>query len=154
MRQHLQVKLNQAFSRLVPPQKVDTSLKKSSPLYTDKDNKLCFFFDNGIDPYPELSGYIYGELYIDKSKNLILSISNPSEKQCFRQDILATGIDNMEIIFLDNRNPQKVKKINKWEKHFTKLSPIITLTLTCKKTTSNFAFCLPCFDIPTYYERV
>ncbi len=159
------MRMNQIFSGLIANNTVS--------FYTKNDQKkpsLHFFFDNGIDPYPEFSGPVKGEIYLE-GHNIYLEIE-PFQKKAsssYRKELLFSGADELSFLFLakkDEKFPNKeAKSINSsiewrptWSKEKAALPSLIRLEMLesvsekeQKPQNLLFAFYLPQQDIPVTY---
>jgi hypothetical protein len=156
--QHLQIKLKQIFSNVIPlPSSTDESI-----FFTEKKlSSINFAFDNGIDPDPRFSGPVIGKLFFE-SNNLKLDIFPIDQKQKIKKsEILIKNISKAEFKFLNKSSKtNKWKWITQWSKEKNSLPPMIKLKLAKKIDGANmtkkvkFAFFLPSDLEPiTYLEN-
>lgn len=154
-RGYLQTRLQTIFTSLD-----QGSLQSCFYTKTDKTFSLMLQFDQGIDPDPQFSGILLGQLFLDEEKNLRfttrpLDIENQT---AWRSEILFPKIKDFEFEFLGPNTPpesgsrETIKLINpnlvwrsEWPKKIGSIPSMIRLTLYEKdfKEPIRYAFFLP-----------
>lgn len=125
------LRLSQVFDSLDKPQ-LFPQFPAKNPLYTqvnDADQKLCFIFNNEIDPDPQFSGEVIGELYLKKD---VLFLNIISKKDHKRIEIEHPGISHVKWEFFD---PETKTWASDWPKE--KSFPPLILKLTIKENVAK-----------------
>jgi Prokaryotic N-terminal methylation motif len=138
-REKFQGRLNAIFSRITP---IDD---KSPCFYTQSiegapGSALIFSFDNGLDRDPNFCGAVKGALYLNRDKNIALSLFGKNGD--VKHQILWSDVRHFNVECFD-------KKKMKWTKQWSKKaeSPPIMIKLSIdemqSKTPIAFGFTLP-----------
>ena len=143
------LRLNQIFDNLEKPG-LFPHFSAKNPIYSQidqSDEKLCFVFNNDIDPDPEFSGVVLGELYF-KKEGLFLNVT--SKKGHKRIEIDYPGISRLKWEFFD---PQAKTWTSEWsiEKSFPPL--ILKLTIKENRAENERAFCFFLDDPKVIYPQ-
>lgn len=153
-REHLQIRLLHFFTAIVPKSNLPDAT--DSPLYSLEDNSvgLAAVFDNGIDPDPNFSGAVLGELGLDGQKNLVLSLhplTAAAKKNC-RKELLLEQVQGLEFQFLSKKEAASFEWLKAWPKNRWDIPPIVRVIVKKKGKEFAFAFSLPMAN-PVTYER-
>lgn len=145
-RQYAHTELQHIFSHLLPSSLLHDKEHPVS-LFTlkpkeSKHTELFFFFDQGIDLESQFCGPTYGKIFIDASKNLILTIwPYPLEKEFpSRSKILLKNVESMRFEFLSSNLGDEPKKL--WPKKLKTAPYLMKITLKQNQQMLSFAFFL------------
>jgi hypothetical protein len=150
LKHFLNVKLETVFSHLT----LKTFQKE--PLFFTKDTSLYFFYDNGVDPDPSFSSYLFARLYV-KDKNLILE-SRPinsltlkaleNSPKISREEILLKNVKSLRFEFLEKTLPKSsgqkyfYQRSFFWEKEDP--PPVVKIKITTEDDELlNYTYFLP-----------
>lgn len=138
-RGHLYARLQNVFASI-------DRLSTTPYFYTEEDPfRLLFQFDNGIDPDPDFSGPLMGEISLDAAHRLQLKIWPPREKDApWRSEVLHPHIKEAVFEFLGPAS-EKFAWRHLWPAHLQNAPGIIRLYL-CEegeKESIRYAFLLP-----------
>ena len=163
--EYVQLRLNSIFNRLPSSFAPPHDIHKVS-LFTKKTSKssslaLFVFFENAIDPFPDFSGPIFGKLYVNKKKNLILqtwpsSFTEKTSSIVVRKQILLKNVEAMDFSFIyRSKEKEKILFTNAWSEENTSFPLMfkIEFTLTNKKEKIPFAFFITSKDNVIIYDN-
>ena len=136
LKQHLELKLHNIFSRLLPSSAMTNDIQKSS-FFTHKEKSkkspsLYFYFESGVDPSTEFSGSLFGLLILEydeelKSKVLALKIWPSSfDKDTVslptRRHVLLEKVQEINFEFYTkNEKTNKLEKESLWPEENKKM---------------------------------
>lgn len=154
-REHLQIRLLHLFTSIIPRSTLPDASGSSLYSLEEEHLGLAAVFDNGIDPDPLYSGTVRGELSLDQTNTLFISIfplSESAKKGC-RKEFLLQNVEKLEFQFLSKRSDSgSFEWIKTWPKNRWDTPSMVRVILKKGKEELAFAFSLPFAD-PITYER-
>ncbi len=146
-RQHMQVRLHNLFSHLIPSDFISKDITSSS-FYTfieDGNNtlKLRIFFDNGIDPDPAFSGIIQGDIFLEDSQLILKSFPIDKKSSAHRKEVLLSNVSSYIPLFYGEKYHDKFNKKNGELNYFS----------IWQKNNPNIPYIIQ-FEVEVFYKKI